>query len=1143
MSLISKSSMVGAVLKNPDGQLALDDARRAGEELRVLLKRSPSLREVVRINLSERFGRLGRSFDVENLYINAGDVQDDIENRPSGSIFDVFMHCLGRGIYPAYIQGDDFVYSSPETTDARLRIESIKITDVESVLLQALQQLASDQASAFRQYWNSPVHSQPEESISQKEWLESAFAEALRAELALTQVAGSLKSYQALRAAELLKGRSPGGFKISLRSASGLARDLVSGFVMSYSDISTSEIKLSAEAYGWFLYTPDNGFEYFSSSVEMHAGLCRRLAVAPEAITYPALSVSVFSHCVDSRLNDQVAQFAARIRSSEQREEGFVRELENIQQGFAMHTDLCQRISALRILVKRQEWPDWLKSASETVRNNYETLEASKEGYELEYVRVFDTLFSLRDFAVERFGVWCESALGMRLDPDAINVHSLYRINVGGRTIEQEDTRTLTEFIVIGLHDASSRATLRIEGAPAGSGLTVTRLEGWLSNRDLRVEFSKSLPHDTPQAFREAWYNYLHSQAEFALYVARHSARFNDADVELIKRTLQGDPSVDIRGVKLKYRPSILQNVLLFMPRTAKTRYALMKMPHGQFEWVKFADIFQFNRWLESMLSDNRAYAESLIHPDDLLTAGQLMGGGDTPLHYMYELDPAPGLIGLNAGEPLFSHGEVAYASEVARVRALAPAAYANAGALARQSYARLSTELRALSMVDSRENGYPTFEQFSRDLIKQRIEEVLLSRGQRVQVDPDKIMIQTDDFHLDLTTVLIEGRNFEVPETPGRPIDENPKFYVTGGHPSIEKLDIRDLASWSKTLRPGDHYTRFLQSDYLDRKHPGYEFKRAVHARKIRCEMLYDSSHQYYCGQLSLEVFRGIQRLLDNLDETAGNEGAPFPSNNEEGIYKFRLPGRRIVEGIYIFRISIFGKFHDYLYTPNAPDNTAFRSVDEFVGSIRFRFGPMRDYYTARVKIEDRQVVNDYFDNLVATVNAVAPPQPEGAMRVLGLNMLHDERIYRVLSDIDAQTTSLNEVIAGLVYDNVIFAANLISLVIPPVGVVVTAVEVFKSFYDGARAYELGDYQSALGHGKSALVGLVSLGKAAAAGKPVKVTPAQKTLFDLGKDARTVVGWMSQATGQKLGEERLFEIIEQMMKDHQSRRSQTTVR
>jgi hypothetical protein len=1135
--------MVDAVLKNPDAQLALDDARRAGDELKGLLSRSPSLREVVRINLSERFGRLGKSFDVENIYINTGDIKDDIENRPSGSILDVFMQCLGRGIYPTYIQGSDFVYSSPQTIDARLRVESVKITEVEQVLLQALQQLASHQASALRQYWSSTVQSQPEESISQKELLETAFAEALRAELALTEVAGSLKSYQSLRAAELLKARSPGGFRISLRSASGLTKDLVSGFVMSYSSIATSQIKLSGDAYGWFIYTPDNGFEYFSSSADMHAALCSRLAVAPDAITYPALSVSVFSHCVDSRLKDQEAQFAARIRSSEQREEGFVRELESIQQGFAMHTDLCRRISALRILVKRQEWPDWLKSASETVRNTYESLEASKQGYELEYVRVFDTLFSLRDFAVERFGAWCESALGMRLNPDSINIHSLYRINVGGRTIEQEDIRTLTEFIVIGLHDASNRATLRIEGAPADSGLTVTKLEGWLSNRDLRVEFSKSLPQGTPHAFREAWYNYLHSQAEFALYVARHSARFNDADVELIKRTLQGDPSVEIRGAKLKYRPSILQNVLLFMPRTAKTRYALMKMPHGQFEWVKFADIFQLNRWLESMLSDNRAYAESLISPDELASAGQLMGGGDIPLHYMYELDPVPGLIGLNTGEPLFSHGEVAYANEAARVRALAPAAYAYAGAQARQRYARLNTELRALSMVDSRENGYPTFEQFSRDLIKQRIEEVLLSRGQRVQVDPDKIMIQTDDFHLDLTTVLIEERHFEVPATPGRSIDDNPKFYVTGGHPAIGKLDIRDLSSWSKTLRPGDHYTRFLQNDYLDRKHPGYEFKRAVHARKIRCEMLYDSSHQHYSGQLSLEVFRGIQRLLDNLEETAGNEGAPFPSNNEEGIYKFRLPDRRIVEGVYIFRLSIYGKFHDYLYTPNAPDNLAFRSVDEFVGSIRFRFGPMRDYYAARVKIEDRKVVNDYFDNLVATVNAVAPPQPEGALRLSGLNMLHDDRIYRVLSDIDAQTTSLNEVIAGLVYDNVIFAANLISLVIPPVGVVVTAVEVFKSLYDGARAYELGDYQSALGHGKSALVGLVSLGKAAAAGKPVKVTPAQKTLFDLGKDARTVVGWMSQATGQKLGEKRLIEIIEQMMQDHQSRRSQTSVR
>lgn len=1142
MGMMFKTLMAGAVLKSADGQVALENVQRAGDELRAMLERSPSLRDVLRKKLSERFERRGKSIDVEGLYINVGDAPHEVENRPSGSIFDVFFDCLGRGTYTSYVQGLDFVYLRPGTTDARLKVDNIKISDVEDVLIQALQEVATDQASALRQYWNSPARSESGESTTQKALLEVAFAEALQAELALTEVAGSLKSFQALRASELLKAKLSGGYKISLRQASGIERDMVSAFVMPYSNNTTSEIKLSGDAYGWFLYTPANGFEYFSSSADLHAAMCSRLAVAPDAIRYPALSVSVFSHCVGSRLKDQEAQFAARIRSGEPREEGFVRELDNIHQVFAMHSDLYQRIRALRILVKRLEWPDWLKSAGESIRNTYEFLEASKEGYEFEYAQVSDRLFSLHDFVVERFGLWCDSALGMRLDPDAIKVHSLYQIEVGGRTIKQEDIRTLTEFIVIGLHDADNRATLRIEGAPADSGLTVAKLEGWLANRDLRVEFSRSLPSSTPQEFREAYFNYLHSQAEFALFVAQHSARFNAADVALIKRTLEGDPSVEIRGVKLKYRPSVLQNVLLFTPRTAATRYALMKMPDGQFDYVKFADIYQFNRWMESMLSDNRAYAESLIPPDELATVGVLRGGGATPLHYMYELDSVPGLMALNAGEPLFSHSEVAYAGEVARVRALASVTYSFVGSQARQRYARLSTELKALSMVDSRENGYPTFEQFSRDLVKQRIEELLLTRGQKVQVDPDKIMIQTDDFHLDLTTVLIEGRHFEVPATPGRSIDDNPKFYVTGGHPSIEKLDIRDLSSWSKTLRPGDHYTRFLRNDYLDRKHPGYEFKRAVHATKIRCEMHYDACHQYFSGQLSTEVFKGIQRLVDNLSQTAGNDASPFASNTNEGIYKLRLQSRRIVEGVYIFRISIYGKFYDYLYTPNAPDDVAFRPVEEFVGSIRFRYGPFRDYYIARVKIEEQKVVNDYFDNLVATVNTVAPPQPEGPLRMLGFATLHDDRIYRVLSDIDARTTSLNEVIAGLVYDNVIFAANIISLVIPPIGVAVTAVEVFKSLYDGARAYDLGNYSAALDHGKSALIGLVSLGNAAAAGKPVKVTPAQKTLFDLGKDARTVVGWMSKATGQTLGEKRLVEIIEQLMKDNQSRSSQTTV-
>lgn len=121
MGMMFKDSIVDAVLNNPDGQVAVDDARRAGEELRAVLERSPTLRDVVRKRLSERFERLGKSLDVERLYINTGADQTGIESRPSGSILDVFFALLKRAVYPSYIQNYDFVYLSPGTTDAHLK--------------------------------------------------------------------------------------------------------------------------------------------------------------------------------------------------------------------------------------------------------------------------------------------------------------------------------------------------------------------------------------------------------------------------------------------------------------------------------------------------------------------------------------------------------------------------------------------------------------------------------------------------------------------------------------------------------------------------------------------------------------------------------------------------------------------------------------------------------------------------------------------------------------------------------------------------------------------------------------------------------------------------------------------------------------
>lgn len=1141
MSSLLGSSTSKDISSHFDAVLELENAQRAGDDLKILLDNVPSLKDMLGEKLRERFARLYSAVDVERYYITTGHDRHDIENRPSGSLLDVFYHCLSQGIYPAYIQNHDFVYSRPGTTDQSFIISGVRIVDVENLFVQALKQLASDVQTVVVKYWSDAAETAPVADASRLSVLQHALVEVLSAELRLNATAGVLPDYQTQRALELLRSAQPPAYAIRVASTGEFARELVAGFVLSYAGVVDAQIRVDGENLGWFLYTADEGFEYFSSSTQMHLRLCERQSVSTQSIEYPRLSSDVLSHYVESRFRQMAVLLTTLLKNSAIGRDGFIDALQGIQRLSAIHSDWDLRFQKLNRLVKRSQWPDWLKDAGQSNQQNYEHLEASRAFYEYEYAQEFAKIFSLRDYVLQQFSSWTQSALGTQPDPDTINVHSVYRMKVGGRTIEQEDITTLTEFIVAGLHDAGNRAVIRLEGAAASSGLTAGKLESWLSSRDVRSRFVAALPPGPSQMFHEACYNRLYSRFELALFVARHSDTYSDADNALINRAMAGDPAVLVQGVKLGNRTSLLKDVLVFSQRGTPMCHVFARMPDGEFAFRKFANDFALDNWLGALLTNDNDYAQTMIMSAELASAGQLVSDNDLTTYYLYKVEGPRVDLNLDPRALLSGYVDILYQFEVATCKSLAPIAYRSAGEQLRQTYARTFTELKALTMVDTRENGFPTFEQFSRDLVKSRVEEVLRSRGQNVQVDPDRIIVQTDEFHLDLTSIIVEGRSFEVPNTPGRSKDDNPKYYLKGDHPRIDKLDIRDLSSWSKTLRPGDVYTKFLSSDYLDKKSPGYAFKRAVHARKIRCEMHYDAMFQYFDSRLSQEVFKGIQRVVDGLEEHDGYKDYPL-STAPEGLYKFRPVSRRAVEGVYILRLSIYGKFSDYLYTPNAPDGTAYRPVEEFIRSIRFRYGPFRAYYTARVKLEDQKVVNDYFDKLVATVDTRAPLQPEGLARVFNLYTFHDDRVRRVLSDIDARTTSLNEVIAGLIYDNVIFAATIISLVIPPVGTAVTVVQLLKSVHDSAGSYRSGEYSAALGHAQAALVGLLSLGQSSTAQRVVKITAAQKTLFDLAQDARTVVGWMSQATGQMLGEDRLLEFVETLMKDNQSRSSKTTV-
>lgn len=1154
MVKLFKSLMRGSLGEQVSWAEEWEKASRAKADLFKIIDAMPSVLGILRNMLENELKRLGKTVDIDKVYINTDPAFPADQKRPSGTLWDVAVHCLNNDVSPAYILGGDGVFFLSNTFSEQFKVNVLNTLIVEDLIAAVAGGFEKTLRVEIAKFWAAPARSMRPDSapLSNKQAFIEAYAVVTSAELSLSVMANNFDARLGERFAHLLDadaGRA--AFEVKLQPAQDYLLSLQPCFVLDNAERADAELPLGNESTSYLMHTPENGFEFFDKNTELHSKLQQRLSLRSEQIRYLKATQSPHTFCAETHLKGQLESVSSLLSGREQLESPLTSVLQENQGLHVLRYGIDTRFYLLWAALKRTDWPLWLHAAGSDVQQRYTELEESRDEYQAAYSSAFDACFSFKDYVARTFAEWADRVLGEHLDPETISVHSSYRLQIAGRTIEQEDTRTLTEFIVFGLHDTGYQATLTITGAPDGSRLTAAALEQWLANRNLRLEYSGSLAFSPSVDYQEAYRNYLFSQMEFAVFVARYSGKLDSTDANIIARAMANDPAVTIQGVRINLQVPALKDVLMISAREYVPSLMLVKTPDGEFELQKFSDIYAANRWLESALSANREYAALLIHPDYLHDAGELLGSDPTQLHYRYKLDSRPVDLGLNAKTPLADYVNVAYRAEVALHKAIAPAGYRSLGVEGRKRYSRLTTELKALSTVDARDNGFPTFEQFTYDAVKAQIEDILRQRGSNVSVNPDHIMVQTEEFRKSVTDVLLEGLAFEAVH-PAYQTKFSPKYYLVNGHPAVEKLDIRDLSSLSKTFRPGDRYTAMLKEQFQNKAHPDYAFKRAVHARKIRCEMYRNAYADFTNGRLSTELFSAVQGIIDNLKESGGYHSIRDSSSEGGiGLYKFNIgrlgltaAGDRAVGGVYIFRLKLSSGFFDLLYTPDAPDLVSFRPIAEFIPSIRFRNGPFRHYYSERILLVDQKVISDYFDNLVATVDTKPVIRTAERSLLPDLFTFHDERVRRVLKDIDERTISLNEIIAGIVYNNLLKVANIVSLLVPPVGTVVVAVQVMKSIYDASQSDRRGDYSAALGHVRDVMSGLLTLGQAAAAGATVKqLTRVQRSFLDMFEDARTVAELVTYYTGHEDPQDELIGFFKSLMQDADAALSKTTVR
>ncbi|WP_435034888.1 dermonecrotic toxin domain-containing protein [Pseudomonas neuropathica] len=785
--------------------------------------------------------------------------------------------------------------------------------------------------------------------------------------------------------------------------------------------------------------------------------------------------------------------------------------------------------------------PVWLSRVSEQDLKQHDDLMQQLVELERQRDGLLGKTASLRTFAAASAKDWVNSALGVSIDPEQIKVTCRYKIKVGQRSLVQEDKRTFVELALFGLHDRNYRFDMAFEG-PVPSGLTSAKVENWLSNIDIRSDFREARrkalnEYDLQIILIEA----LGARIAYSVFAATLQGHLKRQNMDMVDRFMRGDQSISASAVVVNNYRFSFRDLMVFREKARPFGNCVLfapGSPDGR-DWYEFPNSDGIVTTVLDWVRTDRgmAYLSSQADPDQkgvlakyATTLRQLPSAWKGLTFKEWSAGPE-GIL----AEPMFHQLEW----DRKQQEQAYPAVYRESSGETRQLFARLHTELKALYTVGTREAGVLTYERFCYNLIKQRIEDLLKNVGENVEVNPDDIYIELNEREkVSLSDLIIKETPFYAHEGGGELVGVYPRLRLGAKHPLLRNLDIRQVASWSRTLRPGEQYIAMLRADYLNRLHPDYEFKREAHFRTKYAEMTRAVLSSYFAGELSSQVADQIGVLIDKFDTGTSSSFPPYgevPSTvQSSAVFKFHVK-RCLVEGVYVFRLVQNGKINEVLYTPNAPDGVNFRPLSQLFESIRER--GLGQYLYKRVKYVDQPIMGTFINNVEFTNISEKPPVLELNSRVLSLRSSYNERIERIISDVDAQTTSLSEVIGKLAYEAAVLAASAVSLVIPPVGVALTVVQITRNVLDGAEAYRYGDRAAAFDNFKDALLDLYSL---VPGGK--EATKAQKTLIQLMGDSKTIVGLVASATGQKLGYERFLELLEEILAEEPASDSKTVL-
>ncbi|WP_339449924.1 dermonecrotic toxin domain-containing protein [Pseudomonas sp. EA_5y_Pfl2_R50] len=804
--------------------------------------------------------------------------------------------------------------------------------------------------------------------------------------------------------------------------------------------------------------------------------------------------------------------------------------------------------------VREVKLPQWLMQASTEDQSHYAELQAKLKTAEVELDSQMGEFASVQVYARHIAGKALAQHIGLDLMSDFCQVTSRYVFQEKSRTFIQEDTLSLTDMLLQGLHEPKFRGSLKL----TNGGVNYASDAPWLLellNQNVRSTFGLE--------YRNVWVRsgvlaalkrVLREKLLFSAFAAKLQGHINDSNLRRIQQAVAGDAKLTVASARLLPHTRPLKDLVVIGDRSGDGNDWLLYAPgspEGQ-DWYTSPSFRVLNLSISGWLAADEVEEGMTRHPqanekgcDYLIWQSHALDRAALG-SYLKNVPLKPQNWAGITLVPSPESGELVLDSlvrnerdwRIAQEESHTPYGYRTAPQEQRQQFTRLNNELKALQTIEVRQAGLVSYERFCYDLIKQRVEDVLLQRGESVSVNPDLIYVQIDEQkRMTLTELIVSEEHFYAAGV-GNPL--YPRYTLSGGHPEFKKLDIRDIASWSNTLRPGEKYIDMLKSVDLNHTHPLGKLKRGVSlsitARRMKVAIL----QARFNGQLPMSHFDELCKVVDLYAENDSrkiNAGADaYGVVNHSALFKCYIEAREVV-GVYLFNLKFGDRSVDYLFTPAAPDGRELRPFSEFVNSVKNQ--NLGDYFYDRVYVKYQPQVGTYLTDLEQLSNFRDEPKQASGGRLTRFDECYESVLGKVIDDVDGKTESLNEIINRLVWESVTLAASSIAIVYAPVGIAMSAILLSKNLVQGFEAYSEGNRAKVLSHFTEALVELVALGTAGLGS--AAATPVQKTLIDLLGDAREVEKLIQAAIGQSTLDQRVIELIQEILDDPQST-SQTTL-